>query len=136
MLQKARFGQSSDGVGAKKPVLVVWFIIGLFVAFQPAGRQYDLSYTALFLWCLELLVVYLAVDNAFFQRIISWMLFSIGLTLLILYHLEETSPSKSFNKIEYVLILSIWHFIAFLIAVITNYFNKKLKNNTKKYEHN
>ena len=138
---KVKFGHVSDGIGANRKVLVAWFVIGLLVAFIPAGRAYGMFFPSIFLCFFELLIVFLAQENKFFQRAMPWMLFLMGMMFIVLYFTEEIW-SEGFHKVPYpylrlyekefnILALSIWHFIAYLISLITAHFNNKLKKDAE-----
>lgn len=138
---KVRVGHVSDGIGANRKVLVAWFVFGLLVTFIPAGRAYGMFFPSIFLCFFELLIVFLAQENKLFRRAIPWMLFLLGMIFIVLYFTEEIW-SEGFPKVPYIylrlyekefniLALSIWHFIACLISLITAYFSKKLKKDAE-----
>jgi hypothetical protein len=115
----------------------------MFQIFLPGGESISQYYSELACLFLELLIIYLATEHDFFRKLVTKMLFTIFIFFALLY-------AASYLKVDEYLgddflfltthskphfIYSIWHFIAYSIAVITNHFYKNKFINNKIKEH-
>jgi hypothetical protein len=133
---KATFSADPTNAPYKYGVLRFWFYITLFQIFVSGGESVGLFYSSITFLLLELLVIYLATEHDFFRKIMTKMLFSISLLFATLYSADFLLTNDILgNSLPFIsehndlfLTISIWHFIAYIIAITTNYFNcKKLR---------